>query len=61
MYECFHCGQRSVVWQCDYMFEDYGIEGNGIVQVCYCSNCKAMIEYYIPLDPEEEEEKDAET
>lgn len=27
MYECFHCGEKSVIWDNDFMFEDYGLEG----------------------------------
>ncbi len=49
-YQCFHCGHNSVYWQGDFSFEDYGLEGEGIVQVCKCSNCGADIEYYIRLD-----------
>ena len=29
MYECFHCGHRSVVWDSDFIFEDFGYEGEG--------------------------------
>lgn len=50
MYECFHCGQRSVYWQNDFTFEDYGYEGEGIVHVCHCGNCGADIEYYVPYN-----------
>lgn len=56
MYECFHCGCRSVVWQCDYSFEDFGYEGEGIVQICHCENCGAEIEYRIPITEEDIEE-----
>ena len=49
MYECFHCLQRTVGWECDYDFEDFGYEGEGIVQICHCSNCGAEIEYRIPI------------
>ena len=56
MYECFHCCTRSVVWQSDFMFEDYGMEGNGIIHVCKCMNCGADIEYFINLDDPEEED-----
>ena len=56
MYECFHCGHRSVIWQADFDFEDFGLDGEGIVHVCHCSNCGADIEYYVPVgDPEEDE------
>lgn len=57
MYECFHCLQKSVIWDCDYDFEDYGLEGEGIVHVCHCANCGAEIEYYVPLNKVEDEDK----
>lgn len=50
MYECFHCGCRAVIWDCDYDFEDFGYEGAGIVQICHCTNCGAEIEYRISFD-----------
>lgn len=49
MFECFHCLQRSVIWQSDFDFSDYGYEGEGIVHVCLCTNCGADIEYRVPL------------
>lgn len=49
MFECFHCLQRSVVWQSDFSFEDYGMDGEGIVHVLSCGNCGAMIEYFVPI------------
>lgn len=49
MYQCFNCGQYAVVWMNDFDFEDYGIEGEGIVHVCQCSNCGAEIEYYCKI------------
>ena len=56
MYECFHCCTKSVVWQADFSFEDYGMEGEGIIHVCKCMNCGADIEYYISCgDPDEED------
>lgn len=54
MYECFHCGCRAVVWDADFDFEDYGLEGEGIVQECHCINCGAEIIYYISTDNEGE-------
>lgn len=47
MYECFHCLAKSVVWQSDYDFSDYGMEGDGIVHVCRCINCGAEILYFV--------------
>lgn len=58
MYECFHCGSRSVIWDCDYDFEDYGLEGRGIIHTCHCMNCGAKIEYYVSSDNEEEGEEE---
>ena len=55
MYQCFHCGAMAVIWQCDYDFEDFGYEGEGIVQICQCTNCGAEIEYRIPIKEETED------
>lgn len=55
MYECFHCGHRSVIWGADFSYEDYGLEGEGIIHECHCDFCGAEITYYISLDPEEDE------
>ena len=54
MYECFHCGSISVIWDCDYDFSDFGYDGAGIVQMCHCENCGAEIEYRISFDEEDE-------
>ena len=58
MYECFHCGHRAVVWQNDFSFEDFGYEGEGIVQILTCSHCGAEIEYRVPLDEEDADDED---
>ena len=55
MYECFHCGACAVIWDCDYSFEDFGYEGEGIVQVCHCENCGAQIEYWIKCKEDDDE------
>lgn len=54
MHECFWCGERSVVWDCDYDFEDFGYEGCGIVQVSHCANCGAYYECYIEFKNDED-------
>lgn len=54
MYECFHCGKRAVGWEIDFNFEDYGIDGDGIVHVCRCNNCDAEILYFIRIDEPED-------
>lgn len=58
MYECFHCGAKAVIWDADFMFEDEGIEGNGIIHHCHCMACGAEIEYFIVIPLEEESEDD---
>lgn len=58
MYECFHCGQRSVYWQNDFTFGDYGYEGEGIVHICHCGNCGADIEYYVPYNNDDDNTND---
>ena len=58
MYECFHCGYVAVIWDSDFMFEDVGREGNGIVHFCHCTKCGAEIEYYIPIEEEAEASED---
>lgn len=57
MYECFHCGHRSVVWCADFDFEDYGEEGCGIYQVLTCTHCGAEITYRIAFDDDNNENK----
>lgn len=52
MYECFHCGSRSVYWQADFDLADYGYEGIGVVHECKCMNCGAEITYDCRFDRE---------
>lgn len=60
MYECFHCGKRAVVWDSDFDFSDYGLEGEGIIHVCHCAHCGAEIEYRITISDEVEDENEEE-
>lgn len=50
---CFICGGK-VVWQSDFTFEDFGIEGEGIVYICKCSKCGAEYEIYTAIGEENE-------
>lgn len=52
MYECFHCGEKAVSWDSDFSFEDYGLEGEGIIHACHCNSCGARITYEIRCDEE---------
>jgi len=54
MYECFHCGEKAVIWDADFTLEEVAGEGDGIVHMCHCTNCGAEIEYVIRFDQEEE-------
>lgn len=53
MFECFHCCRKAVVWDADFDFSDFGLEGEGIVHMCHCTNCGAEIEYKIPIPDED--------
>ena len=57
MYECFHCGLRTVGWCGDFTFEEFGYEGDGIIHICECMNCGVEIEYRIPILSEEDEDE----
>ena len=59
-YECFHCGQRAVVWGADFDPEDYGIEGEGVVHELHCSNCGADIVYYVIEEGEDRDGQEEE-
>ena len=50
MYECFHCLHNSVIWDADFDFEDFCMEGEGIVHSCHCTHCGADITYFIRTD-----------
>lgn len=50
MYECFHCLHKSVIWDSDFTFEDFGYDGSGVVHICHCTNCGAEIEYRVPVE-----------
>ena len=58
MFECFHYLSRSVIWDCDYDFSDFGYEGEGNVQILHCAHCGAEIEYRISLDKKGEDDGD---
>ena len=50
---CYFCGSK-LIWNCDYSFEDFMLDGEGIVTVLTCSNdcCQATFEGYLPFDEE---------
>ena len=59
-YQCFHCLNQKVIWDGDFDFEDYGLEGNGIIHELHCCSCGARIQYQIPIGKEDELDGDTE-
>jgi hypothetical protein len=50
---------KSVIWDNDFDFEDFGYEGKGIVHICHCCNCGAEIEYQVAIhDDEQKDDKE---
>ena len=45
MPNCIMCG-AELHWQSDFDFEDYGIEGEGVVSIWECPECGAWHEVY---------------
>ena len=54
---CWHCNSE-VIWGGDFDFEDYGMDGDGIVSNLTCSNCKAYYECYLDFGGESNGEKE---
>ena len=51
MTSCWFCG-CEMIWGSDFMFEDYGIEGDGIVSSLSCPNCGASADFYEGIENE---------
>jgi hypothetical protein len=47
--KCPFCNEGELIWQSDFSFEDYSIDGDGIVQATGCTNCDVFIESHIPI------------
>ena len=54
MLKCPNCG-HEMIWQSDFDFEDYGMDGKGIVQNFSCPECETDV---IVMTPIKEEESD---
>lgn len=46
---CWFCGSE-LIWGSDFSFEDYGIDGEGIVATLTCSGCGADVEFRSSTD-----------
>ena len=49
--KCWHCNSE-VIWGGDHDYEDYGMEGEGIVSNLSCSKCSAFYECYLAIEEE---------
>jgi|TARA_R110000824_G_scaffold24840_4_gene86966 hypothetical protein len=49
--KCWHCN-HEVIWGGDFDYEDYGMEGDGIVSNLSCSKCPATYEICLPISDE---------
>lgn len=56
MNKCFHCGEDTVVWDNDFDFSDFGLEGEGIVHCLHCTNCGSEIFYQVPSSTDSDED-----
>jgi len=45
---CWHC-DTELIWGGDHMFEDFGMDGEGIVTNLSCPQCEAYVEVFLDL------------
>ena len=52
---CWHCNEE-LIWGADFDYEDYGMDGDGIVSTFSCSNdnCDVFVEVFLTLKEEDE-------
>tara|TARA_R110002167_G_scaffold244938_2_gene450403 strand:- start:10 stop:165 length:156 start_codon:yes stop_codon:yes gene_type:complete len=50
--DCWHCN-AALIWGSDNSYEDYGMEGEGIISNFSCSNddCDVTVIVDLPLNP----------
>tara|TARA_B100001094_G_scaffold85017_1_gene81388 strand:+ start:144 stop:410 length:267 start_codon:yes stop_codon:yes gene_type:complete len=44
---CWFC-HTELIWGCDYSYDDYGLEGDGIIATFSCPKCESYVEAYSP-------------
>ena len=47
--KCWYC-RENMIWGADFDYEDYCLEGEGIVSNFSCTGCEATTEFYLPLN-----------
>lgn len=53
MVRCAFCGEL-MIWQNDFTYDDYCLDGEGIVSVYRCSECKTTAGFYHTEEEEDE-------
>ena len=53
--DCWYCNSE-LIWGSDHDYEDFGMDGKGIVSNFSCStdDCEAFVEVYLPIGEENE-------
>ena len=49
MTNCWFC-REEMIWGCDFSFDDYGLDGEGIVATLSCPGCNATAEFYTEFE-----------
>lgn len=49
---CWHCG-NALIWGGDNTYEDFCVEGEGIVSNFSCVSCPATYNAYLPIQRKE--------
>ena len=46
--KCWHC-KNELIWNTDFNYEDYGLDGDGVISALSCPNqsCGAYVEVYL--------------
>jgi len=52
--KCWHC-ESKMIWGSDFDYDDYGLDGDGIVSELSCSECEATCTVYLPIKNANEE------
>ena len=46
---CWHCS-TELIWGGDHDYEDYGLDGEGIVSNLSCPNCHSFVLVHMPME-----------
>lgn len=51
---CWHC-KSEMIWGSDFDYDDFELEGEGIVSTFSCSKCPATAEFFMPMETKNED------